>query len=73
MSHSPNPIHRAIALGPHEVDVRHDPNGTIYLTSRDPLGPYPRTLTERLAYWARERPEQVFLAKRETSGGPCRA
>jgi feruloyl-CoA synthase len=65
--------HRSIALGPRDVVVRRGTNDTIYLTCPHPILPYPRTLADRLAHWARERPDQVFLAKREAPGGPWRS
>ena len=42
--------------------------GALYLRSSHTLGAYPRTLTERLDYWAARAPERVFLAQRAPDG-----
>ena len=42
--------------------------GALYLRSSHPLGAYPRTMTERLDYWAARAPERVFLAQRAADG-----
>ncbi|MEO7404127.1 MAG: AMP-binding protein, partial [Burkholderiales bacterium] len=68
----PASSHRPIALGAHDTIVRHGEGGTLYLSCPDPLGAYPRTLADRLEHWARERPDQVFLAKREQPDAPWR-
>ena len=43
-------------------------NGALYLCSSHKLGAYPRTMTERLDYWAARAPERVFLAQRAPDG-----
>jgi feruloyl-CoA synthase len=60
--------YRAVRLGPRDLDVTRRADGTIVLRSTEPLAPYPRSLTDRLAQWARERPERVFLAERDGAG-----
>ena len=42
--------------------------GALYLRSSHPLGAYPRTMTERLDYWAARAPQRVFLAQRAADG-----
>ena len=42
--------------------------GALYLRSSHALGAYPRTMTERLDYWAERAPERVFLAQRAADG-----
>ena len=42
--------------------------GALYLRSSHALGSYPRTMTERLDYWAARAPERVFLAQRAADG-----
>ncbi len=44
------------------------PDGTIYLRSPHPLGPYPDKLTQRLEHWAKAAPDRVFLAQRAADG-----
>ena len=39
------------------------------MRSPEPLPPYPETLTERLAHWAKTAPERIFLAQRDPAGG----
>ncbi len=60
---------RTVRLGPADVLVERKPDGTILMRSPHALKPYPKTLTERLAYWAGAAPARVFLAQREGSGG----
>lgn len=59
---------RPVLLGP--VDTRRidAADGSIQLQSAIPLGIYPGRLTERLAHWATETPEQIFLARRGADG-----
>ncbi len=59
---------RSIRLGSTEVDVRREPNGTIYVRSRQILGPYPEKMTERLERWAAEAPDRIFMAQRGPGG-----
>jgi feruloyl-CoA synthase len=59
---------RRIPLGPRDVTVSRNPNGTIVLRSPHALQPYPLQLTERLAHWARTRPAQTWIAQREADG-----
>jgi feruloyl-CoA synthase len=49
-----------------EFDYRDD--GSIYVRSPRPLGPYPAKITERLEYWARHAADRTFLAQRGTDG-----
>ena len=60
---------RAVRLGPQDVDVERRADGTMILRSREPLGPYPGKLTERLDHWAKATPDRVFMAERDASGG----
>jgi feruloyl-CoA synthase len=43
-------------------------DGTIYVRSPRPLGPYPVKLTERLEHWAAHVPDRTFLAQRDAAG-----
>ncbi|MGN6569827.1 MAG: feruloyl-CoA synthase [Pseudolabrys sp.] len=60
---------RAVRLGPQDVDVERRADGTMILRSKQPLGPYPAKLTERLDHWARVAPDRVFMAERDAGGG----
>jgi feruloyl-CoA synthase len=67
-NHADAPI-RAVRLGPQDVDVERRADRTMILRSREPLGPYPGKLTERLDHWAKATPDRVFMAERDASGG----
>jgi feruloyl-CoA synthase len=56
---------RAVRLGRHTPRFAYRPDGTIIVDSPDPLGPYPRVITERLEHWALAAPDRVFLAERD--------
>jgi feruloyl-CoA synthase len=43
-------------------------DGAMLVRSEEPLGPYPKVLTDRLAHWARISPNTICVAKREASG-----
>ena len=60
---------RAVRLGPQEVSVERRADGTMILRAKEPLGPYPDKLTERLDHWAKATPDRVFMAERDASGG----
>ena len=59
---------RAVNLGPHDLKVTPLASGGFAVRSPHPLGPYPRTMTDRLAHWAADRPQTVFLAERDGNG-----
>jgi feruloyl-CoA synthase len=51
--------------------VEQRPDGVMLLRSTEALQPFPERLTDRLAHWARETPDRLFVAKRD-NGGPWR-
>ena len=59
---------RPVRMGALAVDVERRDDGAIYLRSREPLGPYPRAITDCLRRWAMEAPDRVFLADRGKDG-----
>jgi len=61
------PVRKVNVLGA-EAIFEHRPDGTIYVRSPRPLGPYPARLTERLEHWAMRAPDRVFLAQRDFPG-----
>ena len=52
------------------MEVETAPNGVLYARSRQPLGPYPVRLTDRLDHWAHATPTRVFLAERRAATDP---
>jgi feruloyl-CoA synthase len=60
-----------LRFGPSEVALKRNSDGTIYVRSTQELGPYPRSMTDRLDHWAAATPERVFLAQRDASGKWC--
>ena len=59
---------RKARLGAPEVLVERRTDGAILMRSPKALQPYPKNLTERLAFWADAAPERVFLAQRDGAG-----
>jgi feruloyl-CoA synthase len=60
---------RSVRLAEPAISVERRADRAIVVRSRQPLGPYPVKLTERLEYWAGQAPERVFLAQRSPEGG----
>ncbi|GLQ55388.1 feruloyl-CoA synthase [Devosia nitrariae] len=60
---------RPVRMGSMLAEAETRADGTIYVRSTEPLGPYPRTMTDRLAHWARETPDAIFIADRGGNGG----
>jgi feruloyl-CoA synthase len=50
------------------VSVERRGDGTILLHATQPLGPYPRSLSEFLLHWAQRAPERPFLLERAVDG-----
>jgi feruloyl-CoA synthase len=47
-----------------DVRVERRGDGSILLNATQPLGPYPRSLSEHLLHWAQRTPERAFLLER---------
>nr|WP_315392663.1 feruloyl-CoA synthase [uncultured Duganella sp.] len=62
------PWFRAIALGPYAGQVERRADGALLLRSDQPLRAGAARYTEPLLRWARERPNQSFLAQRGADG-----
>ncbi|WP_281915524.1 feruloyl-CoA synthase [Caldimonas thermodepolymerans] len=63
------PIYRAARIGGcREAVVTERPGGIFELRSTEPLGEYPRRLTDRLEHWARVAPDRTFAARRHKGG-----
>ena len=50
---------------PAQVNVERRDDGVLVLRSPEPLAPYARCIGEHLERWAKERPDQVYLAQRD--------
>ncbi|HEU4939553.1 MAG TPA: feruloyl-CoA synthase [Vicinamibacterales bacterium] len=61
-------MHKMSRVLPADTLVEYRSDGSILARSPHRLGPYPRTLTERLEHWARAAPRRVFLAARNEGG-----
>jgi feruloyl-CoA synthase len=59
--------YRAVRIGQPQVTVRHEGDVT-YLNSVETLGAYPQRMAERLLFWAEQRGEQTFVARRDNTG-----
>jgi feruloyl-CoA synthase len=56
--------YRHVSLGDLTPRVERRDDGSLRLTAREPLGPYPRRLTDRLVHWAAAAPDRTLLAWR---------
>ncbi|HKD71013.1 MAG TPA: AMP-binding protein, partial [Candidatus Acidoferrum sp.] len=59
---------RPVRVASLKADLDRRPNGVVYVRSPEPLGPYPRRVTDRLEHWAARTPEHIFLAQRGLDG-----
>src|SRR5687767_1653282 len=59
---------RPVRLGASDIRVERRADGCVLLRPPRALGAYPRSLAERLDFWAERAPERIFLAQREGSG-----
>jgi feruloyl-CoA synthase len=59
---------RPVHLASLRSRFEHREDGVIYVESLHPLGEYELRLTDRLEFWARATPDQIFLAQRKQDG-----
>lgn len=59
---------RPVRIAPIASIVRTAPDGSVYLRSPTPLGPYPARITDKLDEWASRAPDRIFLAERDPGG-----
>ena len=59
---------RPAPVAPGNVIFQAFPDGSLRVRNTTPLGPYPRSLTERLEHWAAVVPDRLFLAERDGDG-----
>ena len=55
---------RPLRFGVTRVQMREGAAGSRYMLADQDLQPYPERLSDRLAHWARVKPEQSFIARR---------
>ncbi|MET0438613.1 MAG: feruloyl-CoA synthase [Devosia sp.] len=60
--------HRKVRMGDLRASMTEAAGGVRYISCDQPLGDYPRAMTDRLQHWAETTPEQVFLAERQGDG-----
>jgi feruloyl-CoA synthase len=60
---------RPVRLARGEVAVEQRPGGVVHLRCREPLGAFPRAITERLHHWAAVAPDRILFAQRDSDGG----
>src|SRR5579863_7381562 len=59
---------RPVRLRTSRASMERRPDGAIIVRPEEPLGPYPRVLTERLIHWAGIVPNRALAAKRRENG-----
>lgn len=59
---------REVKLWSPRLEWKECPDGSILVWREDALGPYPRSINERFAYWAEAVPDRVWMAARDESG-----
>src|SRR5579871_1860293 len=59
---------RAVRLRTSGVTLEALPSGAFLVRPEEPLHPYPKVLTDRIAHWARVAPNRVCIAKRASGG-----
>ena len=55
---------RLVHIADNVAEVRHAPDGSLYIGSTRSIEPYPVRITDLLEHWAAESPDRVFLAQR---------
>ena len=58
---------REVKIVAAEATFERRANGCLYVRSPRKLGNYPEKITECLEHWARQRPETIFLARRDSN------
>lgn len=66
-SHSKTRV-RPVRLRTSGASMERRSDGSIIIRPDEPLGDYPRVLTERLTYWASVAPDRALAAKRDERG-----
>lgn len=63
---------RPVRMGAMRAAADQRPDGTVHVRSLEPLGDYPRAMTDRLDEWAHRTPDAVFIADRGSDDGSWR-
>ena len=66
------PPFRKLPFKEPDIEVRHGADGSIYLSSRTPVGPSPRSIPHQLDERAALHPERAWLKQRLPGHGPWR-
>jgi hypothetical protein len=59
---------RQVRLRTSGASIEQRRDGSILVRPDEPLGAYPRVLTDRLGHWAEIAPERICAAKRDENG-----
>src|SRR5262245_20656787 len=60
--------YRSVALGDLRPVIERNAYGAIVVRAAQPLGAYPRSITDRLVHWADAAPDRTLLAWRQGDG-----
>lgn len=67
-SEDSSPRYRQVSIGHPPIEVREE-QGILHMRALEPLAQLPDRLLDRLLYWASIRPQQTFIAARDSRGG----
>jgi feruloyl-CoA synthase len=59
---------REVRLRTSGASLERLPGGALLVRPHEPLGPYPKVLTDRVAHWAHKFPDRICGAQREVGG-----
>ncbi len=59
---------RPVKLWDPKITSQHRSDGSILVWQDEPLGAFPRCLSERILYWAAETPDAIWMAERGDDG-----
>ncbi|PBP37755.1 feruloyl-CoA synthase [Pseudomonas syringae] len=62
------PRYRQVSIGHPPIEVREE-QGVLHMRALEPLARLPDRLLDRLVHWARLRPQQTFIAARDSRSG----
>lgn len=68
MTHTVTATYRPVKVGACRAEMTQRPNGSLLVYNPEPLDNYPEKLTDRFTKWAKERPNQTWIAQRGTNG-----
>src|SRR5580658_7057509 len=59
---------RHVRLRTSGASIERRSDGSMLIRPDEPLGPYPKVLTDRVAGWAKTAPDRICAAKRDSEG-----